>query len=82
MARILIVDDSPTDTHVLKTLLERNQHEGLTADTGEEAIAKVKEIKPDLILMDVVLPSIGSHWIARCLIGWPGGACPAISADA
>ncbi|MCL5801512.1 MAG: response regulator [Gammaproteobacteria bacterium] len=65
MARILIVDDSPTDTHVLKTLLERNQHEGLTAGTGEEAIAKVKEIKPDLILMDVVLPGISGFQATR-----------------
>lgn len=69
MARILIVDDSPTDTHVLKTLLERNQHEALTAGTGEEAIAKVKEIKPDLILMDVVLPGISgfqaTHQISK-----------------
>jgi twitching motility two-component system response regulator PilH len=65
MARILIVDDSPTDTHVLKTLLGRNQHEALTAGTGEEAIAKVKEIKPDLILMDVVLPGISGFQATR-----------------
>lgn len=65
MARILIVDDSPTDTHVLKTLLERNQHEVLTAGSGEEAIAKVKEIKPELILMDVVLPGISGFQATR-----------------
>ena len=65
MARILIVDDSPTDTHVLKTLLERNQHEVLTVASGEEAIAKVKEIKPELILMDVVLPGISGFQATR-----------------
>jgi twitching motility two-component system response regulator PilH len=59
------VDDSPTDTHVLKTLLERNQHEVLTAGSGEEAIAKVKEIKPELILMDVVLPGISGFQATR-----------------
>ncbi len=65
MARILIVDDSPTDTHVLKTLLERNQHETLTATTGEEGVTRAKESKPDLILMDVVLPGISGFQATR-----------------
>jgi len=65
MARILIVDDSPTDTHVLKTMLERNGYETFSVASGEEGIEKAKEEKPDLVLMDVVLPGISGFQATR-----------------
>ncbi|HLA74849.1 MAG TPA: response regulator [Gammaproteobacteria bacterium] len=65
MARILIVDDSPTDTHVLKTMLEKNGYDTLSVVDGEQGIATAKMEKPDLILMDVVLPGISGFQATR-----------------
>ena len=58
MARILIVDDSPTEVHVLKGMLDKNGFDVLTAANGEEGIARAKKERPDLILMDVVMPEM------------------------
>lgn len=74
MARILIVDDSPTDVHVLKTMLERNGYETLAVADGEDGIAKAKGEKPDLILMDVVLPGISGFQATRQITKSPDTA--------
>lgn len=56
MARILLIEDSPTDTAVLTQLLERNGHQVLASVNAEDGIALCKREMPDLVLMDVVLP--------------------------
>lgn len=65
MATILIVDDSPTEIHVLTTILEKQGHTIQTANNGEEGVEKAKEIKPDLILMDVVMPGMNGFQATR-----------------
>ncbi len=65
--KILIVDDSPTERHFLGELLNKNGFQVLTAESGEEAIAKVKEIMPDLILMDVVMPGLNGFQATRTI---------------
>lgn len=55
MALVLIVDDSPTEQHVISTALEKNGFETVIASDGEEAIAIAESRLPDLILMDVVM---------------------------
>lgn len=65
MASILIVDDSPTEIHVLKTMLEKNEFAVSTASSGEEGIAKAKSEHPDLILMDVVMPGMNGFQATR-----------------
>jgi twitching motility two-component system response regulator PilH len=67
MARILIVDDSPTEIHVLKTMLEKNGFETVTATSGEEGIEAAKAQKPDVILMDVVMPGLNGFQATRQL---------------
>lgn len=67
MARILIVDDSPTELHVLKGVLEKNGHETITAANGEEGIERAKQEMPDLILMDVVMPGLNGFQVTRSL---------------
>uniref|UniRef100_UPI00165DF512 response regulator n=1 Tax=Iodobacter fluviatilis TaxID=537 RepID=UPI00165DF512 len=67
MRKILIVDDSPTERHFLGELLNKNGFQVLTAESGEEAIAKVKEIMPDLILMDVVMPGMNGFQATRTI---------------
>ena len=67
MAQILIVDDSPTEAHVLKGMLEKNGFEIETAENGTEGIERARELKPDLILMDVVMPGLNGFQATRQL---------------
>ncbi|UCE90462.1 MAG: response regulator [Pseudomonadota bacterium] len=67
MARVLIVDDSPTEVHALKGILEKNGHSVLSAGNGEEGIAKAKAELPELILMDVVMPGLNGFQATRAL---------------
>ena len=61
MARILIVDDSPTEIHIYKTMLEKYGYEVITAASGEVGVRRAKKYLPNLILMDVVMPGIGMN---------------------
>ena len=65
--RILIVDDSPTERHVLNDLLTKAGFEVVTSDNGEDAIVKSKQVKPDLILMDVVMPGLNGFQATRAI---------------
>lgn len=67
MANILIVDDSPTEIHVLKTILEKNGFSAMSAASGEEGIASAKSERPDLVLMDVVMPGMNGFQATRAL---------------
>ncbi|MCW8854994.1 MAG: response regulator [Gammaproteobacteria bacterium] len=67
MANILIVDDSPTEIHVFKTMLEKNGHNVSVAESGEEGIEKAQEVLPDLVLMDVVMPGMNGFQATRKL---------------
>jgi len=79
MARILIIEDSPTDTRVFTSLLERNGHEVLAAGSAEDGIDMAKSQKPDLVLMDVILPGMNGFQATRALSKDPGtSAIPVI----
>ncbi len=67
MAQILIVDDSPTEAHILKGMLEKNGFDIETAENGAEGIERARELKPDLILMDVVMPGLNGFQATRQL---------------
>ncbi|MBM3115889.1 response regulator [Jeongeupia naejangsanensis] len=65
--KILIVDDSPTERHFLGELLTKNGFTIVTAESGEDAVARVKELMPDLILMDVVMPGMNGFQATRTI---------------
>ena len=65
--KILVVDDSPTERHVLLELLTKNGYQVSTAECGEEGIEKAKTELPDLILMDVVMPGLNGYQATRTL---------------
>ncbi len=67
MAKILIVDDSPTELHILSQMLEAQGHRALTASDGVEGIHLAREEIPDLILMDVVMPGMNGFQATRKL---------------
>ena len=64
---ILVVDDSPTERFFTVDVLTKAGYLVTTAENGEEGIAKAKAIKPDLILMDVVMPGLTGYQATRTL---------------
>jgi len=67
MARILLIEDSPTDAAVLTQLLQRNGHEVLASGNAEDGIELCRRELPDLVLMDVVLPGMSGFQATRAL---------------
>lgn len=67
MARILIVDDSPTEVHVLSGILTKNGHTVDSVDNAEAGIARAKDTLPELVLMDVVMPGMNGFQATRAL---------------
>ena len=67
MARILIVDDSPTQLIGIQRIVEKLGHQTLTAEDGAAGVALAKAELPDLILMDVVMPNLNGFQATRQL---------------
>ena len=67
MSLIMIVDDSPTEVHVMKTALEKHGFETMSAADGTECLTLVREIQPDLIFMDIVMPGLNGFQATRTL---------------
>jgi twitching motility two-component system response regulator PilH len=65
--KILLVDDSKTELHVLSELLSKKGYQVRTAENGEEAMRRLQEDKPDLILMDVVMPGQNGFQLTRAI---------------
>lgn len=64
---ILVIDDSPTERHILVELLTKNGYQVITAENGEQGIEKAKAEMPDLVLMDVVMPGLNGYQATRTL---------------
>ncbi|HSH40957.1 MAG TPA: response regulator [Arenicellales bacterium] len=67
MGTVLVVDDSPTDLHLLNGYLVNHGFNTIQATSGEEAIQKAASEHPDLILMDVVMPGMNGFQATRSL---------------
>jgi twitching motility two-component system response regulator PilH len=67
MSLIMIVDDSPTEVHVMKTALEKHGFQTMSAADGTECLSLVREVQPDLIFMDVVMPGLNGFQATRTL---------------
>ncbi len=67
MARILIVDDSPTETYRFREILEKHGHRVLEAANGADGVAVARAEQPDLVLMDVVMPGLNGFQATRQL---------------
>ena len=65
--KILIVDDSPTERHYLSEILSRGGFDVVTSDSGEDALQKARSLRPDLILMDVVMPGMNGFQATRAI---------------
>ena len=67
MARILIVDDSPTEMFKLTGMLEKHGHVVLKAENGADGVALARQEKPDAVLMDIVMPGLNGFQATRQL---------------
>ena len=67
MARILIVDDSPSQLMGMKRIVEKLGHEALSAEDGAAGVEAAKQHVPDLILMDVVMPNLNGFQATRAI---------------
>jgi twitching motility two-component system response regulator PilH len=67
MARILIVDDSPSQLMGMKRIVEKLGHEAVTAEDGASGVEAAKAKLPDLILMDVVMPNLNGFQATRAI---------------
>ena len=65
--KILVVDDSKTELHHLSDLLGKQGFSVRTAENGDEAMRRLGEDKPDLILMDVVMPGQNGFQLTRAI---------------
>ncbi len=67
LRKILIVDDSKTELMVLSDLLSKNGYIVATAENSDEAFRRLGEEKPDLILMDIVMPGQNGFQLTRAI---------------
>ena len=74
MARVMVVDDSPTDKAYLRQMLERAGFEVLEAASGQDAIDMARSALPDCVVMDVVMPGMNGFQATRTLSKDPATA--------
>ena len=71
MAKILVVDDEKDVVELLKFLLEKDGHTVTTAYNGREALESVAKTKPELILLDVMMPEMDGYSVQTQLLNNP-----------
>jgi CheY-like chemotaxis protein len=67
MGKIMIVDDEPDIVYIVKKALQKSGHEVIEALSGEECLEKLKQEKPDLILLDVMMPGLDGYDVLEIL---------------
>ena len=67
MAKILIVDDSPSQLLGIQRIVEKLGHESITAEDGAAGVEVAKRELPDMVLMDVVMPNLNGFQATRTL---------------
>ena len=65
--KILLVDDEPELVEMVKTRLKANNYEVITASDGQEGLDKAKREKPDLIILDIMLPRMDGYKVCGLL---------------
>ena len=70
-ARILVVEDDPQNLYLVKYLLEKSGFEVVVARDGEEGVAAAQESRPDIILMDMLLPKMDGYEATKAIKAMP-----------
>jgi len=66
-AKILLIEDNEQNRYLATFLLERSGHEVVQAGSGPEGLSLAARVHPDLILLDIQLPGMDGHAVARAL---------------
>lgn len=69
--RILLAEDNPVDRKVMRTLLEKAGHTVFIAHNGKEALKMVKEVDPDLMVLDIIMPMVDGFEVCERVKGIP-----------
>ena len=64
-AKILVVDDDPDIVKAAKRVLESRSYQVITAQNGEECLERIREEKPDLIILDLLMPKLDGFGVCR-----------------
>ncbi|MDP3921660.1 MAG: response regulator [Candidatus Omnitrophota bacterium] len=65
--KILIVDDEPTILKLIASRLQAHGYETITASDGQEGLSRARADKPDLIILDVMMPKMDGYRVAKML---------------
>src|SRR2546422_64244 len=71
-AKILVVDDTPKNVKLLADLLTVKGYNVVTAESGRQALAQLEAERPDLVLLDVVMPEMSGYEVCRTIRENPG----------
>lgn len=66
-ARILLIEDNAQNLYISRFLLEARGHEVVQAETGPVGVELASQVVPDLILLDIQLPGMDGHAVARAI---------------
>lgn len=72
--RVLIVDDAPYMIKAIRDILEAYKHEVFEASNGEEALLRYSELRPDIVLMDILMPTLDGVNATRKILEQDSGA--------
>ena len=64
-AKVLVVDDTPQNVKLLADLLSAKGYAPVTASSGEEALAKLAQERPSLVLLDIMMPGLSGYDVCR-----------------
>jgi DNA-binding response OmpR family regulator len=70
-ASILVVDDDPDSLDIVRTFLESRGYDVSTASDGRAGLAKLDEVRPELVLLDVMMPGMDGWEVARIIKNHP-----------
>lgn len=65
--RILVIDDEPNILYALEEMVKLSGHDCLTAGDGEEGLFLVREVKPDLVISDVIMPKVNGYELCEAI---------------
>ncbi len=72
--RLLVIDDAPSVLKALRDTLEAHGYEVYEAINGEEALIRYREVKPDVVLMDILMPEMDGLSATKCIMGYDQNA--------
>jgi CheY-like chemotaxis protein len=67
MARVLLVDDDQSNLDFMRKLLQFEGHEMAWAPDGEQGLALIRQLRPDLVICDVIMPHLGGYAVLETL---------------